>query len=563
VAWAEPNYFRRAMSTVPDDIDFDKSWGLNNTGQSAGNGGGTADADIDAPEAWDITRGSETVVIAVIDSGIDYNHPDLKDNLWTNSGEIADNGVDDDGNGYIDDVHGWNFLDDSNDIMDSNDHGTHVAGIIAARGNNAAGSTGVCWEAKLMVLKFLDPFGVGSVSDEVAAIEYAMANGAHVINASFGDAQDASPEFDVIGRAEQEGLLFVTAAGNTGDDIDQYPIYPAGYPFDNIIAVAASGQNDERPSWSNYGIACVDVAAPGVNVYGPVPGRVTFWEEDFESDLSGWNLDGGWARTSSESYTGTHALADSPAGEYTSGTEYSAGLPVIPLDGKNNIRLYFYLKGRSEAEDKLYIDTSDTATGPWSPQTVEVITVDDSATYTDGISGHIAEWAYAKVALDHLAGEDTAYVRFRFDTNSGEAADGWLIDEIQITSMDDTYPDPQSQYYRFVDGTSAATPFVSGLAGLLWSLSSGLTSAQVKSLILDGVDILPAFSETVSGGRINAYNSLRLALNQGTSSNDNDTEGGSSDDSGTSGSSANGSSGGGFCFIGTAFDPYRTGTRGN
>jgi len=152
VEYAEPNYYRYITAT-PNDTNFGRLWGLHNTGQNVNGTSGTADADIDAPEAWDITTGSSDVVVAVIDSGADYNHPDLSANIWTNPDEIAGNGIDDDGNGYIDDIRGWDFVDDDNDPVDSNNHGTHVAGTIAAVGNNSTGVTGVCWSAKVMILR--------------------------------------------------------------------------------------------------------------------------------------------------------------------------------------------------------------------------------------------------------------------------------------------------------------------------------------------------------------------------------------------------------------------------
>ncbi|MFW6161789.1 MAG: S8 family serine peptidase, partial [Planctomycetota bacterium] len=183
VLYAEPNYRVHAFQDrrLPDDPDFSELWGLDNTGQS----GGTADADIDAPEAWHRITAA-TVLVAVIDSGIDYTHPDLAANTWTNPGEIADNGIDDDGNGYTDDVRGWDFANDDNDPMDDDGHGTHCAGTLGAVGNNATGVAGVCWSVKILPVKFINETGTGTTADAVEAIAYATALGAKVMSNSWG-----------------------------------------------------------------------------------------------------------------------------------------------------------------------------------------------------------------------------------------------------------------------------------------------------------------------------------------------------------------------------------------
>ena len=267
VEYAEPNYYRRA-SVIPDDTNFNRLWGLHNTGQSVN---GTIDADIDAPEAWDITTGNSDIVIAVVDTGVDYSHPDLSHNMWSNTGEIPDNGIDDDGNGYVDDVRGWNFFGDDKDPMDIHGHGTHVTGIAAAKGNNATGITGVCWTAEIMLLRFLDENGIGTVADEISAIDYAIGNGAHIINASFGSDTYSQSEYNAISRANSEGILFVAAAGNDSLNNDTSPFYPASYNLPNIIAVAATDQDDNLTWFSDYGPTTVDVGAPGVNIYSTSP----------------------------------------------------------------------------------------------------------------------------------------------------------------------------------------------------------------------------------------------------------------------------------------------------
>ncbi len=266
---------RVTASATPNDLDT-LLWGLNNTGQD----GGTADADIDAVEAWDTVTDASNVIVAVIDSGVDYTHPELAANMWTNSGEIAGNGIDDDGNGYIDDIHGYDFANNDGDPMDDNSHGTHVSGTIAAEGNNGSGIVGVAWKAQIMALKFLGANGSGYTSDAVDAVLYAADNGAVLSNNSWGSFGSTylleafnAPLKAAIETAGQAGHLFVAAAGNDGDNVDSnVSAYPAGIPLTNIISVAATDRNDEIAYFSNYGEVEVDLAAPGVDIYSTIPG---------------------------------------------------------------------------------------------------------------------------------------------------------------------------------------------------------------------------------------------------------------------------------------------------
>ncbi len=261
---AEPNYILRAF-LVPDDFRFGLQWALQNTGQTVDGDAGTAGADISATTAWDLRTTSPNVVVAVIDSGITLNHSDLSANLWVNTGETAGNGIDDDGNGKIDDVNGWDFVNDDNDPTDdeTNLHGTHGSGIIGAKGNDASGIAGITWTVQLMTLKFLDASGSGTTANAISAIEYAQAEGAQIINASWGSSSFSQALKDAI---DAFSGLFVAAAGNDGTDNDVTPHYPACFTSTNIVAVAATDQNDALASFSNFGTTCVDLAAPGVNI---------------------------------------------------------------------------------------------------------------------------------------------------------------------------------------------------------------------------------------------------------------------------------------------------------
>ncbi len=265
VEFAEPNYIL-SIAAIPNDPQFSQLWGMNNTGQT----GGVPDADIDAPEAWDIQKGTN-VVIAVVDTGVDYNHADLRTNIWSNTREIPGNGIDDDGNGFIDDVRGWDFANNDNNPMDDNRHGTHLAGVIAAQGNNGVGVTGVNWSARIMPVKFMNAAGAGTTATAINGINYAVRNGAKVINASFGGGAFSQAMFNAINAANTAGVLFVAAAGNNGRNNDAVPAYPANYNLPNIISVAATDSADTRAGFSNFGPTTVDLAAPGVAIRSTVP----------------------------------------------------------------------------------------------------------------------------------------------------------------------------------------------------------------------------------------------------------------------------------------------------
>jgi len=296
VEYAEPNYIIK-LDSIPNDNYFHLQWGLHNTGQTRGK----VDADIDAPEAWDIFTGTQSITIAIIDTGVDYGHPDLMNNIWKNPGEIGDgkeqDNIDNDNNGYVDDWHGWNFNTGvpgsigNNDPMDCNEtlflpqlacsvyHGTHVAGISGANGNNIIGISGVCWNISIMPCKIFNcnetnPPLNSLVSHAIRAIDYAIVNGAKIINASWGFNEYSTSLLSAIGRAQASGVLFVASAGNDNKNNDNFPHYPASYDLDNIISVLATDHDDERwvesnPTYggSNYGIYSVDLGAPGKEIF--------------------------------------------------------------------------------------------------------------------------------------------------------------------------------------------------------------------------------------------------------------------------------------------------------
>jgi len=388
VEYAEPNYIRHIFQTFPNDLSFGQLWGLNNTGQVVDGTTGTLDADIDAPEAWDITTGSATIVIAVTDTGVNYTHTDLAANMWTNPGEDAwinpadpttGNGIDDDGNGYVDDWRGWDFLghDDpsllpgvlipDNNPMDQSDHGTHVAGTIAAVGNNANGISGVMWTARIMPLRFLDGLG-GTDADAIEAINYATSMGAHIINASWGGYGYSQALYDAIANS---GVLFIASAGNDANDNDgDNKAYPASYDLPNIISVAATDQDDLLADFSNYGVTSVDVGAPGTNIYSGILGRTQVFFDDMEAGDANWVHDATdplldtWVLTDTGppasppdypgppySHSGAWSFTDSPYDpvdddyDYASDTDSWLGLfSAVDLSGQFGTKLTFWVR---------------------------------------------------------------------------------------------------------------------------------------------------------------------------------------------------------------------------
>ncbi|HUS34592.1 MAG TPA: S8 family serine peptidase [Verrucomicrobiae bacterium] len=253
---AEPDFLYH-IATTPDEQTYadGKLWHLNG-----------AVGSIEAPAAWETRHDASGVVVAVLDTGVLMTHEDLAANLWTNTKEIPDNGIDDDGNGYIDDVHGINSITGKGDPTDDDRHGTHVAGIIGAVGNNGKGVAGVAWNVQLMPLKFISSSGDGSNGDAVECINYAIQNGAHIINASFGAPNASSTLQIAITAARAAGIIIVAAAGNETANNDLTPSYPANYALDNIISVAATGATDQIEFYSNFGATSVDLAAPGAAI---------------------------------------------------------------------------------------------------------------------------------------------------------------------------------------------------------------------------------------------------------------------------------------------------------
>ena len=264
VEFAEPD-IRLTLAATPNDPAYTNGllWHLNNTGQA----NGKPDADIDAPEGWDIANSASNVVVALVDSGVRYTHEDLAANMWINPGEIPGNGVDDDANGFIDDIHGINAAANNGDPIDLIGHGTQVAGFVGSVGDNGVGTAGVAWRVRIMACRFYSDGGTGFLTDAAQCIDYALAKGAQIINASFVTTSFSAVLNNALNNCRNAGVIFVAAAGNDSVNTDVTPYYPAGFNFDNIVAVGATTRTDGLASFSNFGAASVDLAAPGENVY--------------------------------------------------------------------------------------------------------------------------------------------------------------------------------------------------------------------------------------------------------------------------------------------------------
>lgn len=322
--YVEPDWMVKALATPTDAAFADgRLWGLRNTGQS----GGTAGADIDAMDAWDITTGSASVVVGVIDTGIRYTHQDLAANMWVNPGEISGNGIDDDANGYIDDVYGINAITNTGNPMDDNNHGTHCAGTIGAVANGGGPHVGVAWNVRLMGLKFLSSTGSGSTSDAIECVSYAVARGVKILSNSWGGGGYSQGMFDSIVAARNANVIFIAAAGNESSNNDTVANYPSNYDVANVVAVAALDRNDQLASFSNYGLNTVDIGAPGVAIYSTTA----------ESNTAYSTYDGTSMATPHVAGAAALLRAAFPAATYTELKQrlMSAARPVSSLSGKS------------------------------------------------------------------------------------------------------------------------------------------------------------------------------------------------------------------------------------
>ena len=520
VEYVEPNYLRYPQSINTNDAYKDYLWGLDNTGQAVNGLAGTADADIDAPEAWAINEGTNgQIIVAVIDTGVAYNHPDLVANMWDGT-----QCKDENGNALGGCNHGYDFTaspTDKTPLPTLSSHGTHVAGTIGAVKNNGKGVIGVSPNVKIMALKVDTVLGFSSTAI-ISAIDFSIQNGAKVINASYGGSSFSLSEFNAINRFKIAGGIFIASAGNESTNNENIHNYPSDYNLDNIISVAATNQYDNLATFSNYGATSIDVGAPGTNIYSTVADS-SVMSESFDS-VTTPNLPSGWTKGGVNNKWGTYDFlgdkvlyGQALSFPYDNNANSTVTSPIYNLGGVTNAASINFL-ARCDTEytghstglfyDYMTLEYSSDGTNfneilNWDEPSLDWFNGDSS-----NIGAAIYQFKDRPIASNYLT--NNFKFRFRWVTDSSlNYYDGCSVDDIQITK----FTDGSDEQYGYKNGTSMAAPHVAGLAALVWGYKPGLNYTEVKNTILTTGNATPSLTgKTVTGKRINVYNALNSLL---------------------------------------------------
>ncbi|MFA6184609.1 MAG: S8 family serine peptidase [Candidatus Shapirobacteria bacterium] len=518
VETVEPNYYSYISDLGTSDVDKNNLWGLDNFGQTItfDNGTtsiGTSGADIDLARAWNVSVGTSDVIVAVIDTGVAWNHPDLINNMWNGSNCLDQNG-DTIVGGCL---HGYNFITGSTNPapvltnVESSYHGTHIAGTISGVINNGLGIVGIGQKIKIMALNCQVENGSFSSSCLIESIDFVIKNGVKVINASYGGPSYSSLEYDAINRFKAVGGVFITSAGNDGANNEITPNYPSDYDLDNIISVAATDNNDQLASFSNYGTTSVDVGAPGVDIYSTVSYRKDYIE-DYLDYINGI---GSYWQVANTSNVGEIFNTDSRT-TYSNNSDYIITSKNIDISNTINNPTKFSFK--AQCYD---VGTTDSGGGATSDYVALEFNGDGGDTFTEvsrfnkssisGMSTGSCGSSYCSNTFNIGIGSSYLTNNFKYrlhwKTDSSLNANiGCYVYNIKIIDYPENGTDAG---YDFKDGTSMATPHVTGLAGYLLSINPSVTYSQLRNIILNNGDSIDALSgKTTTGKRINAYNSV-------------------------------------------------------
>ena len=521
VHFADYNHIQETQKIDMNEPRLAEQWYLENKGEPVNFRQTKAGSDIGWIDAVDdYNPRQQRVVVSVIDTGISADHPELKDRRSYMPAELnGTSGVDDDGLGYIDDTHGWDFIGNDNDPSDLNGHGTQVAGILAAHAMNGVGISGVAPNAVILPMRVFNEYGGGATDDRIlSALGYSILGGVRIINLSLGKGSAFSiPIQDALYNLEENfDVLMICAAGNggtdgKGDDLENIPFYPASYLGNVILSVAATDENDELAIFSNFGKKTVDLAAPGVNMLTPDLSRKTLQAENFEDDLSGWQfsttgLGSTWERLADQH--GNRWLTDSAYDEFGYLADYGNNLnssllsPTIDLNGTKGtamkIRIYHDLASSFLffSYDTLWIEVTSTATESWTPV---------GQVYGRSKRGG----SLYQFDLSSFDGQSIR-LRFRLETDSFRTADGVYLDDLEISGVS-SY-EQGSEQYAFVSGTSFAAPVISGVAAMVLSHRPEISTKQLRQILMTTVRRVEGLSEKVlSGGIIDAKAALAKA----------------------------------------------------